>query len=383
MGIQTDVHSAARDISLAGAFKKYAFIMSLSPPIVLWLSYWVGQSSHQANGFAWLPFAFLMFGLPLLDLLLGEDRETGSHQWSGYSFLYDAVIYLSVPIQFISVIAAAQVFDQFSTLGKIGWVLSTGMVTSITAVNIAHELMHRPTKLPRFLGGLLYCSAFYPGVKIRHARQHHPNVGTLADAGTAPYNQTVYGFIARVYLTSIPDAWKLAARRKKAAGAKLWWLRNEMMGWLTLCGIFVAAAWLFLGWSGVLFFLTQGLTASIILESVNYPTHYGLLRRHLENGKLEPPSRMHAWDYNSFLTNAVLINAQRHGDHHQHPAVFYQSLEYHDDNPRLPACYLAMALVAYLPPLWKKLMHPRLHDFYRKQGVDYEKLCEQARADLG
>ena len=323
---------------------------------------------------AYITVAFVLLGLPILDFIFGRDRDSGSHDWSDFSLVYELIIFASFPLQILVLVWAVSVFREFSLAGKIGWILSTGATSSVIAVNIAHELMHRRDRLSRFMAGFLYTSVCYPGVKIRHAREHHPLVATPDDPGTSRFNQSIYHFIFKVYSGSIPSAWRLSAYRKKAAGDRLWWLRNEMVGWLFLCVIFLLAFYFYAGLQGLVFFVTQGVTAAFILESVNYTTHYGLVRRKLENGRLEEPSRMHAWDYNSWITNVFLINAQRHGDHHENPAIAYQSLEYPEDNPHLPFCYLTMALVGFIPPLWKKLMHPRLYAFYAGQGLDYEKL---------
>ncbi|MET1253931.1 alkane 1-monooxygenase [Aliikangiella maris] len=359
---------------LSQQFKKYAFFFALAPAPMLYASYLIGMQFDLLNIMAYLLVAFAFVFFPLLDLMIGEDKETGSHDWHEHGLFYDFIIYLSPLVQIVTVIWACSVFEEFSTAGQIGWILSTGSAGTIFAVNIAHELMHRREKFGRFLGGLIYSVILYPGVKIRHARQHHPHVGTADDPGTSRFNQTTYQFIASVYLTSIPTAWTLAAYRKKKTGAPLWWLLNEMVGWLVLCALFVVSAYLYFGISGVIFIFFQGLVGAFILEAVNYTTHYGLLRQKLPNGKYEPATRMHAWDHNSFLINALLINAQRHGDHHEAPAVPYQSLIFHRDNPHLPGSYFGMALVAFIPPLWRKIMHPRLYEFYKSQGIDYDQL---------
>lgn len=56
----------------------------------------------------------------------------------------------------------------------------------------------------------------------------------------------------------------------------------------------------------------------------------------------------------------MLFHLQRHSDHHAHPTRSYQALRDFPNVPRLPAGYTGMFLVAYVPPLWFRLMNSRL-----------------------
>ena len=55
-----------------------------------------------------------------------------------------------------------------------------------------------------------------------------------------------------------------------------------------------------------------------------------------------------------------MFHLQRHSDHHAHPLRRYQSLRHFDELPTLPSGYFGMFLVAYVPPLWRAVMDPRL-----------------------
>ena len=56
----------------------------------------------------------------------------------------------------------------------------------------------------------------------------------------------------------------------------------------------------------------------------------------------------------------ALFHLQRHSDHHAHPLRRYQSLRHFDDVPQLPIGYFGMFPLAYVPPLWRRVMDPRL-----------------------
>ena len=60
------------------------------------------------------------------------------------------------------------------------------------------------------------------------------------------------------------------------------------------------------------------------------------------------------------LTNALLVNLPRHADHHYMASRPYQQLRHIEESPQLPTGYAAMVLLALMPPLWKKVMNPKV-----------------------
>ena len=93
---------------------------------------------------------------------------------------------------------------------------------------------------------------------------------------------------------------------------------------------------------------------------INYVEHYGLLRRKEPSGRYERCQPHHSWNSNHLFSNWALFHLQRHSDHHAHPTRRYQSLRDFPDLPRLPNGYFGMYLLAYFPPLWQRVMDPRL-----------------------
>ena len=105
--------------------------------------------------------------------------------------------------------------------------------------------------------------------------------------------------------------------------------------------------------------------AIILLETVNYLEHYGLARRRNADGRYERTNHTHSWNSNYLLTNMLLFQLQRHSDHHEYPARRYQVLRHFDDSPQLPAGYATMMVLAWIPPLWRKVMDPRVRAYYQ------------------
>ena len=99
------------------------------------------------------------------------------------------------------------------------------------------------------------------------------------------------------------------------------------------------------------------------LTSANYIEHYGLLREKDDNGRYERCQPHHSWNANYIFSNIVLFHLERHSDHHAHPHRPYQGLRDLPDIPRLPSGYMGCIGMAMIPPLWFKVMDPRVMDW--------------------
>lgn len=252
---------------------------------------------------------------------------------------------------------------QFSMVYIVGFVVSLGIIGGILAINVGHELIHRNNATERFLGGVLLASVGYGVFKVEHVRGHHLRVGTLEDPATARLNETIYGFVPRAIIGTFVHGWRIERDRLKRENVRgvTAFMRNETLHWSLLSFVFAVIAYAVSGWAAVAVFVLGGLVAIIELELVDYIEHYGLLRARDANGKLEAVRYQHSWDYSGWFTNAVLINLQRHSDHHAHGGRAFGALNSHPEAPQLPASYAAMILAAVFPPLYRAIIHPRLN----------------------
>jgi alkane 1-monooxygenase len=268
----------------------------------------------------------------------------------------------------------------FSWVGALGWIVSIGLVGGAVAINPAHELIHKQTRLERRAGGLLLASVSYGGFKIEHLLGHHVHVATPKDGSTARLGESVYGFILRALWRNPLRALELEreshARRQHASRRQQSWslLRSELVGWYLasvgfalICVLVVMqsadAPW----WLGLVYFVGQSLIAISLLEIINYVEHYGLLRRTITEGsRAGQPERVdvtHSWNSSYAFTNLLLFQLQRHSDHHAHPTRRYPLLRHFDESPQLPAGYATMVVLAAIPPLWRRVMDPRVAAF--------------------
>ena len=113
------------------------------------------------------------------------------------------------------------------------------------------------------------------------------------------------------------------------------------------------------------YLLLQAVLGFSLLEVVNYLEHYGLLRaaaRRTAATSAAVPE--HSWNSNNVASNVLLYHLQRHSDHHANPTRRYQALRHVDEAPQLPTGYAGMIVLAWFPPLWRRVMDPRLVEHY-------------------
>jgi alkane 1-monooxygenase len=348
--------------------KAFAFLLVFLVPLQMPLAAWLGAHGGWPNLMAWFPLFFLFVMLPAVDYLLGHDpanvpaereRAVALDPW------FKALTLLALPVQLMLIFWSGQWFVNagLNPLGMAGWLFSQGLVGGILAINTAHELIHKDGKLEPWAGGALLASVGYQGFKVEHLRGHHVHVSTPEDASSARFGQSLWHFLPRALLRNTVNAWKLEAERLRKLGhSPLSW-RNELLWWTALWLGFALAFALWLGPMGLAFFLLQGLFAACSLEIINYIEHYGLERRKLADGRYERTTHLHSWNSDYALSNLMLFQLQRHSDHHAFPKRRYPILRHHADSPQLPGGYSAMFVLALCPPLWHRIIDPRVRAF--------------------
>jgi alkane 1-monooxygenase len=179
---------------------------------------------------------------------------------------------------------------------------------------------------------------------------------------TARYNEGFHRFYPRVLVESLLSAFR--AEKDMLARKNLRWTdpTNPFWRYWALQAAFLVAAFLLGGGSGLLLFILQAGVAVWQLELINYIEHYGLTRKHLGEGKYEHVQPRHSWNAAHKASNWVLINLQRHSDHHYKPDRRFPVLQNYgpEEAPQLPHGYPVMGMIAMIPPLWKRIMNPRV-----------------------
>jgi alkane 1-monooxygenase len=312
-----------------------------------------------AVGLPWMPLVVTFVLIPLLDGWIGESRGGGAGRRLDARYAR-WLPRLQVPLQLALLTTGVVLAPRLSASDFIWFALSVGVATGGIGITVAHELGHRRGRLDRWAARTLLVTVGYGHFYVEHNRGHHVRVGTPADPATAPAGMTVYRFILRSVAGSFVHAWtlermRLQARRQPVLDASNWVLTGSVAS-LSLALLAYAAG----GWRALAFVLLQAIVAVVLLEITNYMEHYGLRRRRDAGGRYEPVLPEHSWNADFPVSNWLLFNLQLHSDHHAHVARPFEALRSMPQAPQLPAGYPTMLLVALVPPLWFRVMHPRL-----------------------
>jgi len=269
-----------------------------------------------------------------------------------------------------------------SVAENLGLFFGIGVISGTVGITYAHELMHQKNRAERWLGDLLLASVLYSHFRTEHMKVHHVHVGTRADAVTARLGEGFLRFYPRVLRQSLVSAWRTEAAFLARKGLTRWHRSNPFWRYWALQAGMIALALTLGGWRGLGLFALQAGVAVWQLELVNYVEHYGLTRKHLDGGKYEPVRPHHSWNAAHRASNWLLINLQRHSDHHVKPDRRFPLLQTYPEAqaPQLPFGYPVMTVLAMIPPLWRARMNPRVRAWRRQW---YPEITDWAPYDRG
>ncbi len=314
----------------------------------------------------------------IIDVFAGLNEENADLETpDAQLFWYRLVTLIWPPVQFATlfgILAYVTATGHLGTLELIALFFGIGVITGTVGINYSHELMHQKSRLERGLSDLLLAMVLYSHFRSEHLLVHHRYVGTPRDPVTARYNEGFFRFFPRVLRECFVSA--LGAERDMLArkGLGPWHRTNPFWRYGALQLAALGLAFWIAGWLGVVLFLWQAFVAVWQLELVNYIEHYGLTRKHLGEGKYEHVQPRHSWNAAHRASNWLLINLQRHSDHHYKPNRRFPLLQTYgaEEAPQLPYGYPLMTMVAMVPPLWRRAMNPRVRAWRQQYYPEIE-----------
>lgn len=316
----------------------------------------------------------------IVDLFAGlnevnEDTETPDDQL----YWYRMITMIWAPLQFLTIFWMLYYVTRADHLG--GWeqyflFIGVGVMSGTIGINYSHELMHQRPKIERQMGDALLAMVLYSHFRSEHLLVHHRYVGTPRDPVTARYGEGFWKFLPRVlvecYVSAFHAEEAMLARKKLPwhDPSNPFWRYWLMQASFLLLALLIGDVW------GLFLFTVQATTAIFQLELVNYLEHYGLTRKHLGGGKYEHVMPRHSWNSAHRASNWLLINLQRHSDHHYKPDRRFPVLQTYGtaDAPQLPYGYPVMTLLALSPTFWRRAMNPRVRkwrDMYYPEITDW------------
>jgi len=361
---KTNAENVADYFDQNSLIKRYGYLLSWLPPVLLILSGWLAYVSGN-GAWLWLLVFVAFIGIPVADQFVGRDNSNPSplaQETLKKDRYFVNLMYISVVLHWVAFLFMAWIVATLnvSWMHLLGGMLSAGISNGFAIVS-GHEMGHKVTDAKQSLAAriLLACSGFGQ-YTLHHNADHHNWVATPSDHSSARMGESLYRFFPREVIGTIRSSWRLERGRLKRQGRTVWSLRNKTLQSLLLSAVCYIALVVIFGPIMLLYLPIASLFAWWLLSSASYVEHYGLLRQKDENGHFEPCSVAHSWNSNHLISNLITLQVQRHSDHHLRPSVPYQVLEINERMPMLPQGYPAMFLLAAIPPLWFAVIHPRL-----------------------
>jgi alkane 1-monooxygenase len=343
--------------------KRWWWLLSVVYPLLpftgMALHAWTGAEISLG-----LPLLISYGLMPLLDFLIGEDEnnppEAVVPQLEEDRY-FRWLTWVTVPLHFVALIGCAWwVGTQDLAWWAVLMLAYVAGTDSGLGINTGHELGHKYTRVEQWLARLVLAVPAYGHFTVEHGRGHHRWVSTPEDHASSRMGENIYRFALRELSGGIHRAWQLERERLRQEGRSAWSVHNTLLQSYAITAALQLGLVAAFGWIMLPFLAVHNAVAWWQLTSANYVEHYGLLRARLPSGNYEAPQPYHSWNTNHLVTNLALFHLQRHSDHHAHPSRRYQSLRHFPDLPQLPSGYFGMFPLAYIPPLWFKVMDPRL-----------------------
>ncbi|MEV5357082.1 alkane 1-monooxygenase [Streptomyces sp. NPDC052693] len=315
----------------------------------------------------WGPFfAFVL--VPVLDHLTGRDSANPPEEVMAAleaDRYYRWCTYLYLPLQFGALVWACGMWStgHLPVVDALGLAVTTGVVAGV-AINTAHELGHKREQLERRLSRMALAQSWYGHFYVEHNHGHHIRVATPEDPASSRMGENFYRFLPRAVFGGLRSAWHLEKRRLSRRSRPVLGPHNEILTAWAMSAVLFALLTAGFGLAVLPYLALQAALGACLLETVNYLEHYGLLRRRRPDGRYERVAPRHSWNSNNTVSNLFLFQLQRHSDHHANPLRRYQTLRHFDEAPELPSGYASMIVLAWFPPLWRRVMDPRLAAHY-------------------
>lgn len=324
------------------------------------------------------------------DLISGDDLTEPEYS---YPAINDVMLHLVLPVLalglFTYIWAASEndlfglgAFIQSATgydaltaretntlLDYFGASLGIGLNLAMQGVIVGHELTGR-TWDPKamFTGRWLFGLSCGMNFATEHVYGHHHTIATPEDPSTALRGDNFYKYTTLRTWQQWVHGWGVEKARLAKTGKSVFNWRNQLLRANFRALIMLTLVYLAGGLFALGAYLLACVWSKLTLETFNYMGHYGLVR--VPGTPVRPA---HSWNSNSRISAIALFNLPRHSHHHADGTVPYQGLKAYPNMPTTPTSYLGTSLCAYIPPLWNKLLGPKLLDWDENHATSGER----------
>ena len=323
---------------------------SMTPAVLLALACLVGGAFPLLGV---LSITVLVFFMDKLARILPAAQNTGR----GLSLTLAAVHFplLALGVWTLTTSQAHDLIDKLLIFTGLG--LFFGQVSNSNA----HELIHASARLPRRIGTAIYVSLLHGHHVSAHLRVHHVYAATDADPNSARAGEGFWTYALRVLAGEFTAGLHAETAHRARASKRQSPLSHPYVAYVIGALAMLITAFAFAGAKGIVAYLAIEIYAQMQLLLSDYVQHYGLRRTTQANGKPEPIGPQHSWNAPKWYSSAMMLNAPKHSDHHMRPARAFPALEITPETmPILPHSLPVMAVVALIPPIWRRIMDRRV-----------------------
>jgi alkane 1-monooxygenase len=337
---------------------KFKYLGILILPIIAYISF----TSYGIVTYLTVGVIFVF--VPILELFFNPIHKNHSESElekakkdSYYSGLLYAIVPIHLAVLYFFLRTINEPLTNFELTGRI---LSMGITLGVLGINVGHELGHRTSRFEQFLGEILLLTSLESHFLPYHNSGHHFNVATPQDPATARKNEWLFTFWFRSQIGSYIVAWQLEKKKLSIQKKSFLSLNNRMLVYTFFQITLITTIYYSFGFTILTYFLFAALIGILLLETVNYIEHYGLLRKKKKSGRYEVVTPMHSWNSDHMIGRILLFELSRHSDHHHRASKHYQLLDSHQSSPQMFTGYPGMMVLALIPPLWFSIMNKRL-----------------------
>ncbi len=300
----------------------------------------------------WPALLWMILLAPMVDRLIPEAPEPVIGEgWDSGIVSTVVLILVLFPLMALAVWTLANMAPGLTWLVAF---FAFGLLLGQVGMVAAHDLIHRRHRWVVWLGQAYFTLCAFGHHASAHKMVHHVHVATPRDPNTPPRGRSLYGFIPRAWWGSFMAAWYAESRRRD--------FRFPTPFAFYIGGAVAVAIAMFLwqGFAGLGVWLLLAFYAASQMLAADYVQHYGLRRRRRPDGKWQPVTPQHSWDTPGAFTAVMMFHAGRHADHHAHPYRPYPALRDRPLAPVHPFSVAAMVIIAMIPPLWRRMVDPKL-----------------------
>lgn len=332
------------------------YLLAYLAPLFCWAGLYYG--GWLSPGMFYLAFVII----PIIEILFPSSNEIRqqTEEVRKSDRLFTLLLYTHLPIIYglLAYFFIKTYQGGFSNWELAGQILNMGIILGAMGINIGHELGHRNNLWSKNLSLLLLLPSHYMHFQIEHNLGHHKHVATPEDPSTARLGESLYRFWVRSVLGVYKGAWKIEKEILERKNQSFFSLSNRMIQYTFIQLLYYGLIlWIF-NWQVLVIAILTGCIGFLLLETVNYIEHYGLVREKLPSGRYEAVNISHSWNSNHPLGRIFLFELTRHADHHYQSQRPYQILKHYEKSPQLPMGYPTSMLMSLIPPLWMSKIDP-------------------------